>query len=100
MLDLQRDAIDSLHERIRRLECDKRLIAVTLHTTYYSILSAVQVRYIYRNLHFQTDLDRGPCTFPIKKVFNENEQALYFLRRIERYRDNVTNNIKIKFVKY
>lgn len=45
LLDLQRDAIDTLHKRIRCLEYDKHLIATTLHAIYYSILSAVQVWY-------------------------------------------------------
>ncbi|XP_025268195.1 rootletin isoform X2 [Camponotus floridanus] len=43
LLDLQRDAIDSLHKRIRYLEYDKCLIISTLHTMYSSILSVVQV---------------------------------------------------------
>lgn len=42
LLDLQRDAIESLHKRIRCLEYDKHLIAITLHAIYYSILSGVQ----------------------------------------------------------
>jgi len=43
LLDLQRDAIDSLHKRIRYLKYDKCLIISTLHTMYSSILSVVQV---------------------------------------------------------
>jgi len=43
LLDLQRDAIESLHKRIRCLEYDKCLIAIALHTIYYSILSGIQV---------------------------------------------------------
>ncbi|XP_032683902.1 reticulocyte-binding protein 2-like isoform X2 [Odontomachus brunneus] len=42
LLDLQRDAIDSLHKRIRSLEYDKYLNATILHTTYYSILNVIQ----------------------------------------------------------
>ncbi|XP_014479205.1 PREDICTED: centromere-associated protein E-like isoform X2 [Dinoponera quadriceps] len=42
LLDLQRDAIDSLHRRIRSLECDKYLSATILHTMYYSILNVIQ----------------------------------------------------------
>ncbi|XP_018361868.1 PREDICTED: myosin heavy chain, skeletal muscle-like isoform X1 [Trachymyrmex cornetzi] len=42
LLDLQRDAIESLHKRIRCVEYNKRLIAITLHAIYYSILSEIQ----------------------------------------------------------
>ncbi|KYN34259.1 hypothetical protein ALC56_11366 [Trachymyrmex septentrionalis] len=42
LLDLQRDAIESLHKRIRCVEYNKRLIAITLHAMYYSILSEIQ----------------------------------------------------------
>lgn len=45
LLDLQRDAIDSLHKKIQYLEYDKYLIATILHTVYYSILSVMQVRH-------------------------------------------------------
>ncbi|XP_011872886.1 PREDICTED: protein NETWORKED 1D-like isoform X2 [Vollenhovia emeryi] len=44
LLDLQRDAIDSLHKKIRYLEYEKRLITTTLHAIYYSILSEIQVQ--------------------------------------------------------
>lgn len=47
LLDLQRDAIESLHKRIRCLEYNKRLIAITLHAIYYSILSEIQVYAAY-----------------------------------------------------
>jgi len=46
LLDLQRDAIESLHERIRCLEYNKSLITAMLHAIYYSILSGIQVWYI------------------------------------------------------
>ncbi|EZA51653.1 hypothetical protein X777_08837 [Ooceraea biroi] len=42
LLDLQRDAIDTLHKRIHCLEYDKKLIATTIHTIYYSVLSTIQ----------------------------------------------------------
>ncbi|XP_020299271.1 sporulation-specific protein 15-like isoform X3 [Pseudomyrmex gracilis] len=42
LLDLQRDAIDSLQKRIRCLEYDKYLIATTMHSLYFSVLKVIQ----------------------------------------------------------
>ncbi|KAL0121081.1 hypothetical protein PUN28_008659 [Cardiocondyla obscurior] len=42
LLDTQRDAIESLHKRIRCLECDKHFITSTFRAKYYSILSRIQ----------------------------------------------------------
>ncbi|XP_024875177.1 sporulation-specific protein 15-like [Temnothorax curvispinosus] len=44
LLDLQRDAIESLHKQIRCLEYNKRLSTTALHAMYYSILSGIQER--------------------------------------------------------
>lgn len=74
LLDLQRDAIESLHQRIRCLEYDKHLITIMLHAIYYSVLSGIQVRYIelifnyLYNLHFfNYRNDKKSCIFLIKK---------------------------------
>ncbi|XP_011066549.1 PREDICTED: uncharacterized protein PFB0765w-like [Acromyrmex echinatior] len=73
LLDLQRDAIESLHKRIRCVEYNKRLIAITLHAIYYSILSEIQVyAAIYalflNNLYFYDNQNnKRSCVFSIKK---------------------------------
>ncbi|XP_025157835.1 centromere protein F isoform X2 [Harpegnathos saltator] len=54
LLDLQRDAIDSLHKKIRSLEYDKYLSTTILHTMYYSILNIIQEQIHYHIKDFQT----------------------------------------------
>lgn len=80
-MDVQRDAIESLHKRIRCLEYEKRLTATTLHTIYYSILSGIQVWYIgfifKIYIFMMIEIIRGlvlsikKCTCRIRVVFSK-----------------------------
>jgi len=73
LLDLQRDAIESLHKRIHCVEYNKRLIAITLHAIYYSILSEIQVyatiyALFFNNLYFYDSRNnKRSRVFSIKK---------------------------------
>ncbi|XP_015185585.1 PREDICTED: early endosome antigen 1-like [Polistes dominula] len=71
LLELQRDAINTLQLKIEYMINDKHLVVTSLHTTYYSILSAVQI-----NTLMQANNLLENKYISVKKLWKETNQEL------------------------
>nr|XP_050849490.1 golgin subfamily A member 3-like isoform X3 [Vespula vulgaris] len=93
LLELQRDAIDTLQSKIEYMINDKHLVVTSLHTTYCSILSIIQDQLklctndfqalIYKiNTLMQTNIILGNKYITAKKLWKETNQELQELKNM------------------
>ncbi|KAL2734072.1 golgin subfamily A member 3-like isoform X2 [Vespula squamosa] len=93
LLELQRDAIDTLQSKIEYMINDKHLVVTSLHTTYCSILSIIQDQLklctndfqalIYKiNTLMQTNIILGNKYITAKKLWKETSQELQELKNM------------------
>ncbi|XP_035725266.1 myosin-11-like isoform X5 [Vespa mandarinia] len=93
LLELQRDAIDTLQSKIEYMINDKYLVVTSLHTTYCSILSIIQDQLklctndfqalIYKiNTLMQTNILLGNKYITTKKLWKETNQELQELKNM------------------